>query len=151
MSKRPQDNYREAIPLLERALSICKKLGESHPVRVSAQSNLERIRQKVRLQLGRFAGKPGTQRIARKPGTDGNNPVPYCRCEDQIEAAACDFGYSKRDEHHGDLDAEHTCHFMSFLLTAWSVYGSLSLSFRAMRFFCVVPDVKFFIVGFCMY
>ena len=42
------EKYTEAIPLLERALSIrTKKLGENHPDTVSSQNNLEIVRKKV--------------------------------------------------------------------------------------------------------
>ncbi|CAM9102077.1 unnamed protein product [Sphacelaria rigidula] len=51
---------------LERALSIrMKKLGGSHPDTVSAQNNLEFIRKKVRVQLGRLAGKPRIQPLRK--------------------------------------------------------------------------------------
>lgn len=45
--KRPQGNHTEAIPLLERALSIrVEKLGGTHPDTVSARNNLEFVKKK---------------------------------------------------------------------------------------------------------
>lgn len=48
-SERPQENYAEAIPLLERALAIrTSKLGENHPDTVSTRNILDAVRNKVR-------------------------------------------------------------------------------------------------------
>ncbi|CAN0519204.1 unnamed protein product [Ectocarpus sp. 12 AP-2014] len=47
-SERSQENYAEAVPLLERALAIrTNKLRENHPDTISARSNLEAVRKKV--------------------------------------------------------------------------------------------------------
>lgn len=68
--QRPQEKYTEAIPLLERALSIhMKKLGGSHPDTLSSQNNLEIVRQKVRAQLSGRVGKRSIYPTARSPGT----------------------------------------------------------------------------------
>ena len=74
--KPPQEKYTEAIPLLERALSIrTKKLGENHPDTVSSQNSLEIARKKVRAQLGRLVVKRRrAQPIARGHGTTENTP-----------------------------------------------------------------------------
>jgi len=74
----PQSKHPEAIALLERALSIrMKKLGESHPDTVGAQSNLEFVRGKFEGRwwtvLGWLSvGKPRAYPTARIPGTFEN-------------------------------------------------------------------------------
>ncbi|CAN0202076.1 unnamed protein product, partial [Ectocarpus fasciculatus] len=48
-----QEKFTEAVPLLERALSIrTKKLGDKHPDTVSTQNWLEHVREKIRAQVG---------------------------------------------------------------------------------------------------
>ncbi|CAN0163684.1 unnamed protein product, partial [Ectocarpus fasciculatus] len=48
-----QEKFTEAIPLLERALSIRKtKLGDNHPYTVGTHNSLKVVREKVRAQLG---------------------------------------------------------------------------------------------------
>eukprot|EP00903_Cladosiphon_okamuranus_P016965 g15639.t1 len=43
-----QENYTEAIPLLERALAIrTNKLGDNHPDTVGTRINLDAVRKKV--------------------------------------------------------------------------------------------------------
>lgn len=55
--KRPQGMYKEAIPLLERALGIrVEKLGVHHPDTVSTQNALDTGNMKVRAQLVRLVG-----------------------------------------------------------------------------------------------
>lgn len=94
--KRSQGNHTEAIQLLERVLSIrVEKLGGGHPDTVSTRTDLEFVQQKVRPQLGRLVGKPRAPRVARKPGPAETYVVPCCRCQDEIEAAACDTGHRK--------------------------------------------------------
>ena len=94
--KRPQSNHSEAIPLLERALSIrMKKLGGSHPDTISSQNNLESVQKKVRAQhLARLVGKPRAHRALRESLPPLKNTAPcHCRCEGEIEAAGCVTGH----------------------------------------------------------
>lgn len=52
---RPQGKYSEAIPLLERALSIRKaKLGDDHHDTVESQDSLDDARRQVHLQAIRY-------------------------------------------------------------------------------------------------
>ena len=57
--KLPQEDYRGATALLERALKVfTKKLGENHPHTVATRRGLRAARQKVRVQqLGPRAGE----------------------------------------------------------------------------------------------
>lgn len=56
--KRPQAKYTEAIPLVERALSIkTEKLGENHPDTVATRNALECAQEKVRAQPRCLVGK----------------------------------------------------------------------------------------------
>lgn len=71
---RPQDRYKGAISLLERASSVrLKELGENHPPTVDAQVALERVRDHVCAQTGR--GRPfyvcsrEAQRTSKHHGT----------------------------------------------------------------------------------
>ena len=51
--KRYQEKFTEAVPLLERALSIrTKKLGDNHPDTVSTHNGLEVVRKEACAQLG---------------------------------------------------------------------------------------------------
>lgn len=95
--KRSQEEYRKAIPLFERALSIrTKKLGANHPHTVGTQNSLEIVRKKVRAQ----SGGRSRQSVMHNPSREGlvalcteNSKffVPYLRREDEAEAA-CDRG-----------------------------------------------------------
>ncbi len=76
-SERPQENYTEAIPLLERALAIqINKLGENHPDTVKTQKNLEAVRKKVRAKLGGRVREPHAPRSARRHDTSQQYCVP---------------------------------------------------------------------------
>lgn len=63
-----QEKYTEAVPLLERALSIrTKTLGRNHPDTVSSQNGLNFVRAKVRARLAHLVGKRHAPPIARRP------------------------------------------------------------------------------------
>lgn len=87
--QRPQEEYGEAIPLFERALSIrTKKLGANHPYTVGTKNYLESVRRKVRVQLGcRGRQVSPTTHRAKTCHCILKLFVLHLRCEDETGAA----------------------------------------------------------------
>lgn len=77
----------EAILLLERGQSARRRPGKTTQTRSAIDIAWNLFRKKVRSQLDHCEGKPRVPHM-RKPGT-AQNSCPCCRCEDEIEATAC--------------------------------------------------------------